>query len=128
RRLDLGERHPAQRPLLVYLRRHVQRRRVQGRLRQGIRPPAEAAVVMRLVLIAACSMFVAGCASMNEKISASRQDRCERADWALVGERDGVEGVEQSARYAHICGELFQPDVYKTANQKGFARRPRPPV
>ena len=81
---------------------------------------------MRILLaIAACVPFVAGCAS----IDASRQDRCARADWALVGERDGVEGaVTMADRYANICGDMFQPDPYKEGLQKGLARRPKPPV
>ena len=84
---------------------------------------------MRLLLAVGCVVLVSGCESMNEKIAASRQDRCERADWALVGERDGVAGPNSYAdRYAFICGELFKPDVYKEAFAKGAARRPRPPV
>ena len=75
------------------------------------------------------AVLVSGCESMNEKIAASRQDRCERADWALVGERDGVAGPSSYAdRYEFICGELFKPDQYRAAFQKGAARRPRPPV
>ena len=83
---------------------------------------------MRLLLAVGCAVLVSGCESMNEKIAASRQDRCERADWAMVGERDGVEGVAQGDRYAHICGELYNDAAYKQGQQKGFARRPRPPV
>ena len=35
-------------------------------------------------------MLVAGCESLSQKVDASRQDRCQRADWAVVGERDGA--------------------------------------
>ena len=81
------------------------------------------------VAVAACLPLVAACAGLNEKIDASRQDRCQRADWALVGERDGIEGAAtQAERYQYICGELFQPGPYKEGLQKGLARRPRPPV
>ena len=84
---------------------------------------------MRVLLVAACAVLVSGCESLSGKVAASRQDRCERADWALVGERDGVAGPSSYAdRYEHICGELFKPDEYRAAFQKGAARRPRPPV
>jgi hypothetical protein len=82
-----------------------------------------------LLAVAACATLVSGCAGLDAKIDASRQDRCQRADWAQVGERDGVEGVTtQAARYAEICGELFQAGPYREGLQKGLARRPRPPV
>jgi len=43
--------------------------------------------------------------------------------------RDGVAGPSSYAdRYEYICGELFKPDEYRAAFQKGAARRPRPPV
>ena len=84
---------------------------------------------MRLLLVTACAVLVTGCESFSEKLDASRQDRCARADWAQVGERDGVEGANMmTERYAHICGDMFQPDAYKQGLQKGMARRPRPPV
>ena len=83
---------------------------------------------MRLILATACALLVTGCESFSEKLDASRQDRCQRADWAQVGERDGVEGASMADRYAHICGDQFQPDAYKQGLQKGLARRPRPPV
>ena len=85
---------------------------------------------MRVLLaVAACAALVSGCESLNQKIDTSRQDRCERADWAQVGERDGIAGPNSYAdRYEFICGELFKPDVYKDAFAKGAARRPRPPV
>lgn len=83
-------------------------------------------VVTAVVVSAALG---AGCTAMEEKVAASRQDRCERADWKLVGERDGVEGATtQAERYQYICGELFQPAPYKEGLQQGLARRPRPPV
>ena len=76
-----------------------------------------------------CAALGAGCTAMEEKVAASRQDRCQRADWVLVGERDGVEGVMNAAeRYQYICGDMFQPGPYKEGLQKGQARRPRPPV
>lgn len=82
-----------------------------------------------VLLIAACALLVSGCESMNQKIDASRQDRCQRANWSDVGQRDGIENAQGMAeRYAHICGDMFQPDPYKEGYQKGNARRARPPV
>ena len=83
---------------------------------------------MRTPTVIAAILLVAGCESMSQKVDASRQERCQRADWAQVGERDGVEGASMADRYAHICGDQFQPDAYKQGLQKGLARRPRPPV
>jgi hypothetical protein len=84
---------------------------------------------VRLFLVAGACAALLGCDSLSQKVDASRQDRCERADWALVGERDGVAGPSSYAdRYEFICGELFKPDEYRAAFQKGAARRPRPPV
>jgi hypothetical protein len=85
---------------------------------------------MKLPLIlAASTLLVSGCESFNAKVDASRQERCQRADWAQVGERDGFDNVTNVAqRYQAICGELFQPEPYKEGFQKGAARRPRPPV
>ena len=85
---------------------------------------------MRVVTaLAVCAALGAGCTAMEEKVAASRQDRCQRADWILVGERDGVEGVMNAAdRYQYICGDMFQPGPYQEGLQKGSARRPRPPV
>jgi uncharacterized protein YceK len=81
------------------------------------------------MLLAIAVLLLAGCQAMNEKIDASRQERCHKADWAMVGERDGVEGATTMAdRYAHICGELYNATAYKEGLQKGLARRPRPPV
>ncbi len=72
--------------------------------------------------------LLAACASMNEKIAASRQERCEKADWKLVGQRDGVEGVKGAdTRYAHICGDLFQPGPYSEGLKDGLSRRPPSP-
>ena len=64
---------------------------------------------MRVMLaVAACAALVSGCESMNQKVDASRQDRCQRADWAMVGERDGSTSGNQTMlgdRYSYICGE-----------------------
>ena len=82
---------------------------------------------MRLALVAACVVMVSGCESLNQKVAASRQDRCERADWALVGERDGVAGPASYAeRYEYICGDMYKDAAYKEGFAKGFARRPKP--
>jgi hypothetical protein len=84
---------------------------------------------MRLLLVIAGAALVTGCESFSERVDASRQDRCQRADWAQVGERDGVEGASGMAeRYAHICGDLYQAAPYQEGLKKGIARRPRPPV
>ena len=84
---------------------------------------------MRVLIVAACALLVTGCESMSNRVDASRQDRCQRANWVEVGERDGIEGATTMAgRYAHICGDMFQPEAYKEGLQKGTARRPRPPV
>jgi hypothetical protein len=73
--------------------------------------------------IAVCAPLLAGC----ESLDASRQDRCQRANWAEVGERDGVQDVKGLAdRYQHICGDMFQAGPYKEGFDKGFARRPQP--
>ena len=84
---------------------------------------------MRTPAILAAIVLVTGCESMSQKIDASRQDRCERADWALVGERDGMAGHPLLAdRYEYICGELFRAGPYQEGFQKGRARKPRPPA
>jgi uncharacterized protein YceK len=83
---------------------------------------------MKLLVAVGCAVLVSGCESMGEKIDASRQERCHKADWTQVGERDGVEGVAQGDRYAHVCGDAYDEAAYKQGQQKGFARRPRPPV
>ncbi|HUL02068.1 MAG TPA: hypothetical protein VLV16_02425 [Gemmatimonadales bacterium] len=78
-----------------------------------------------IVLAAFGALVVSGCASVD----ASRQDRCQRAEWAKVGERDGLQGNRGMAeRYANICGDMFQPDAYQEGLKKGLARRPTPPV
>jgi len=78
-----------------------------------------------LLAVTVCAALASGCESMNQKIAESRQDRCERADWAQVGERDGLTGPATLAdRYQYICGELFKPEPYKEGYDKGFARRP----
>ena len=82
---------------------------------------------MRILVSIAAVFFIAGCESMSQRVDASRQDRCERADWVQVGERDGLAGHPLLAdRYEYICGELFQPGPYKEGYQKGLARKPRP--
>lgn len=84
---------------------------------------------MRLLLIGACALFIAGCESMNQKVDASRQDRCQRANWSEVGERDGATSgtaAQMSDRYAHICGDMYDDAAYKAGFSKGFARRPKP--
>jgi uncharacterized protein YceK len=84
---------------------------------------------MRLLLAAACALLVSGCESMNQKVDASRQDRCQRADWAMVGERDGATSGNQTMlgeRYAYICGDMYDDAAYKAGFSKGFARRPKP--
>ena len=79
--------------------------------------------------LAVCVLLATACASLDQKIDASRQDRCERADWKLVGQRDGVEGISTAAdRYQYICGEMFKPEPYREGLREGLARRPRPPA
>lgn len=84
---------------------------------------------MRFVPVLAACALLAGCESFNQKVDASRQDRCQRADWAQVGERDGATTGNQtllSDRYAYICGDMYKDAEYKEGYAKGFARRPRP--
>jgi uncharacterized protein YceK len=84
---------------------------------------------MRLLLAVAACALVTGCESMGSKVDASRQDRCQRADWALVGERDGATTGNVtllSDRYAYICGDMYDDAAYKAGFSKGFARRPKP--
>jgi uncharacterized protein YceK len=84
---------------------------------------------MRLLLAVTACALVTGCESMSNKIDASRQDRCQRANWAEVGERDGATTGNQtllSDRYAYICGDMYNDAAYKEGFSKGFARRPKP--
>jgi len=82
---------------------------------------------MRTPIVIAAVLLIAGCESMNQKVDASRQDRCERADWALVGERDGLSGSPLlKDRYEYICGDMFKPAPYEQGFQKGRARKPAP--
>ena len=83
-----------------------------------------------LVAFALAAPLVAGCASMNDKVDASRQDRCQRANWAEVGDRDGATSGNPTMlgdRYAYICGDMYNDAAYKEGFSKGFARRPKPP-
>jgi len=84
---------------------------------------------MRLLLVGACAVLVSGCQAWNQTVDDSRQDRCQRADWAMVGERDGATTGNVtllSDRYAYICGDMYNDAAYKDGFQKGFARRPKP--
>ena len=82
---------------------------------------------MRALLAMILVASVSGCESMGARIDASRQDRCARAEWAKVGERDGFAGnAMQAERYEEICGDMFQAGPYKEGLQKGLARRPKP--
>ena len=82
---------------------------------------------MRTPIVVATMFLLAGCESMNQKVDASHQDRCERADWALVGERDGTSGSPLLRdRYEYICGDMFKPGPYEAGFQKGRARKPIP--
>jgi hypothetical protein len=82
---------------------------------------------MRTTAIATVVILLAGCESWNQKVDASRQDRCARADWAQVGERDGMSGSPLLRdRYEYICGDMFQAAPYEAGFEKGRARKPRP--
>ena len=84
---------------------------------------------MRLLLAGACALLISGCESMSQKVDASRQDRCQRANWSEVGERDGSTSGNQtmlSDRYSYICGDMYDDAAYKAGFTKGFARRPKP--
>ena len=84
---------------------------------------------MRTAIGIAAILLLTGCESMSQKVDASRQDRCARADWAQVGERDGVTGSPLlKDRYEYICGDMFQAGPYQEGLRQGLARRPRPPV
>ena len=81
-----------------------------------------------LFALAAGSCLLAGCQAMSDKIDASRQDRCQRADWKLVGERDGVAGTRTMAdRYEYICGDLYDAKAYKEGFDIGILRKPPSP-
>jgi len=84
---------------------------------------------MRLLLVGVCALLVSGCESMNQKVDASRQDRCQRANWSEVGERDGATSGNvtlMSDRYSYICGDMYDDAAYKAGFAKGIARRPKP--
>lgn len=82
----------------------------------------------QLIVLALFVPLLSACESMNEKIAASRQDRCERADWKEVGLRDGVGGTRLMAdRYEYICGDLFKPQAYQEGFQQGLAKKPAAP-
>ena len=82
---------------------------------------------MRTPIVIAGIVLVAGCQAMSQKVDTSRQDRCERADWAVVGERDGIAGSPLlKDRYEYICGDMFKPASYQEGFQKGRARKPAP--
>ena len=82
-----------------------------------------------LLGVAVAAVLLTGCEAMGNKVDASRQDRCQRADWALVGERDGSTTGNVtllSDRYSYICGDMYDDAKYKEGFSKGFARRPKP--
>ncbi|MBV9360706.1 MAG: hypothetical protein JO292_04885 [Betaproteobacteria bacterium] len=82
-----------------------------------------------LIALALAIPFVAGCEAMKANQAATYQDRCQRANWSDVGERDGATSGNQtllSDRYAYICGDMYNDAAYKQGFDKGFARRPRP--
>ncbi len=82
----------------------------------------------RLMALTLVLPLVSGCESWNQKVDASRQDRCQRADWKQVGERDGATGTRLMAdRYEYICGDLFNPQAYKEGFQIGLTRKPAAP-
>jgi hypothetical protein len=82
----------------------------------------------QLIVLALLVPLVSACESMNEKIAASRQDRCERANWKDVGLRDGVGGTRLMAdRYEQICGDMFNAQAYKEGFQEGAAKKPAAP-
>ena len=82
---------------------------------------------MRKAITVTALLLLAGCESMSQKVDASRQDRCERADWAQVGERDGMSGSPLlKDRYEYICGDMFKAAPYEAGFDKGRARKPRP--
>ena len=83
----------------------------------------------RLLALPFLLALLSGCAAMKADQAATYQDRCQRADWAQVGERDGSTSGNQtllSDRYSYICGDLYNDAAYKQGFDKGFARRPKP--
>jgi len=83
----------------------------------------------RLLALPLFLSLLSGCAAMKADQAATYQDRCQRADWAQVGERDGATSGNQtmlSDRYAYICGDMYKDAAYKEGFAKGFARRPKP--
>ena len=82
---------------------------------------------MRALTAVTALFLLAGCESMSQKVDASQQDRCARADWAQVGERDGTTGSPLlKDRYEYICGDMFKPGPYEEGFQKGRLRKPAP--
>ena len=82
-----------------------------------------------LLVVGACLPLLSACEGMQQKVDDSRQERCNKADWAMVGERDGFENIKNAAdRYQMICGDLFKPEPYSEGLKKGAVRRPTPPV
>ena len=82
-----------------------------------------------LIALAACGPFVLGCEALDEMMGATRESRCGQADWRQLGLRDGVMGVADGAeRLQEICGDMFQPVLYRDGLEESLARRPRPPV
>jgi hypothetical protein len=80
-----------------------------------------------IIALALLVPFLSGCEGLSQRIDESRQDRCQRAEWAKVGERDGYDNyVGMETRYESICGDLYQPGPYKEGFAKGAERRPRP--
>ena len=83
----------------------------------------------RLLALTLFLSLLAGCEAMNQRVADSRQDRCQRANWADVGERDGATSGNvtlMSDRYSYICGDMYNDAAYKEGFAKGFARRPKP--
>ena len=79
----------------------------------------------QLIALALLGVLVSGCETWNQKVDASRQDRCQRADWKDVGERDGATGTRLMAdRYAEICGDMFNAKTYQEGFQVGLTRKP----
>jgi hypothetical protein len=95
----------------------------------SIRTYNQGSLMRRLMALPVFLALISGCESMNRTVADSRQDRCQRADWAMVGERDGATSGNQtmlSDRYSYICGDMYNDAAYKEGFAKGFARRPKP--